>query len=604
MDTAETDPSPQDAIVTELVRQTLVAVTEEMKIKLVRAAYNPIIYEALDFTVGLFDAAGRTLSIGLGLPMFVRGMSVTIQETLRQVPTSQMREGDIYITNDAYVTGSHLNHVVLSMPVFVDGEVVAFTCSMAHWMDIGGVSTGMTTSIYEEGLQIPVLKLYHEGRLNTDLVRIIEMNVRDPALAMGDLRAQVGAVRAGAVRLHESMDFHGAAPVLRAVDEIRRISAAKAGDAVSAIPDGTYRARSHMDGDGVTDEPIPIEVEVRVEGSRMTVDLSGVGGQVEGFYNSGETAGVSAAQVAFTMLVDPTGRPINDGTFEPLEVVLPRHRIVNAVKPAAMRWWMTVPMTVVDTVIKAMSQAVPDQVAAGHHADLGVVTATGHHGPERRPFYQLGGLVGGGWGAKHGEDGVSATICVNDGDTHNSPVETMELKQPVVIERYALREDSGGAGRWRGGLGVVQHCRVLPPSRLDAQIERTTVPPWGLFGGTEGAPNQLTLHRAGADGEEPLGTGNGKVFAVAMAPDDAYVLRTGGGGGFGDPWTRPVEDVVADVRQGYVSREVAERLYGVVLDPSAPAHHPRADAGATDERRRRLAADEVPISTSPSSSEN
>jgi N-methylhydantoinase B len=556
----------RDAVTTELVRQTLVSVTEEMKIKLVRAAYNPIIFEALDFTVGLFDARGRTLSIGLGLPMFVRGMSTTIQETLKVYPVSAMRKGDIYITNDAYITGSHLNHIILSMPVFVDGEVVAFTSSMAHWMDIGGVATGITTSIYEEGLQIPIMRLYAADEPNDDLMRIIEMNVRDAELAMGDLRAQIGAVRAGAQRFLESMHFHGPARVLAATDEIRRISALGAADAIAQIPDGVYAATSFMDGDGVSDTPIPIEVVVRVDGRRMEVDLSGVGDQVEGFYNSGRTAGVSAAQVAFTMLVAPTSRPINDGTFEPLTVILPKHKIVNAVKPAAMRWWMTVPMTVVDTIIKALSAAVPDLVAAGHHADLGVVTATGQtgQGEDRRAFYQMGGLVGGGWGAKCDSDGISATICVNDGDTHNTPVESMELKQPVIIERYALRDDSGGAGRWRGGLGVIQECRILPASRLDAQIERTQLAPWGLFDGGAGLANQLTIRR-GAGEEEPLGTGNGKIFDLALEPGDAYVLRTGGGGGYGHPHERPADTVAHDVRQGYVSRELARHLYGVSL---------------------------------------
>ncbi len=555
-----------DAVMTELVRQTLVAVTEEMKIKLVRAAYNPIIYEALDFTVGLFDARGRTLSIGLGLPMFVRGMSATIEETLKVYPVADMREGDIYITNDAYITGSHLNHIILSMPVFVDGEVVAFTSSMAHWMDIGGVATGMTTSIFEEGLQIPIMRLYTEDEPNDDLMRIIEMNVRDADLAMGDLRAQVGAVRAGAHRFHESMQFHGPDRVLAATQEVQRIAALGAADAVESIPDGIYTACSFMDGDGVSDRPIPIEVTVTIDGRRMEVDLSGVGDQVDGFYNSGRTAGVSAAQVAFTMLVAPTSRPINDGTFDPLDVVLPQNKIVNAVKPAAMRWWMTVPMTVVDTIIKALAGAVPDLVAAGHHADLGIVTATGHvgKGAERRAFYQMGGLVGGGWGAKSDSDGMSATICVNDGDTHNTPVETMELKQPVVIERYALRDDSGGAGRWRGGLGVVQECRVLPASRLDAQIERTQSAPWGLFGAREGLPNNLTIRRGGGP-ELPLETGTGKTFGVQLQPGDSYVLRTGGGGGYGPAHERPVERVAEDVRQGYVSRQMARAVFGVAL---------------------------------------
>jgi len=552
----------QRAIDAEVLRHGFIAITEEMKLNLMRTAYNMIIYEALDFTVGLFDRDGRTISIGLGLPMFIRGMSETVKATLREYPHAAMRPGDIYITNDAYTTGSHLNHIVLTLPLFDGTQVIGFTSTMAHWLDIGGVLNGVTRDIYSEGLQIPICKLFDAGLQNELLVRIIAHNVRNPELALGDLRAQIAAVRTGERRFNDIVRRYGAERVSDAMRFMLERAAERARAAVAAIPDGRYGASCFMDGDGVVDEPIPIALEVRVQGEAMTIDLSGVSPQVEGFYNSGRTAGLSAAQVAFTCLIDPLGRPINDGTYAPLEVVLPDKRVVSAVKPAAMRWWMTIPMTVVDTVFKALAPALPRAVPAGHHADLAIVDMNGIH-PHGCHFYRcLGGLVGGGWGAKWNEDGMSATICINDGDTHNAPVEAMEAKYPHLIEVHALRDDSGGAGHYRGGLGVIQKRRVLAASRINAQIERTQDAPWGLFGGCSGAPNKLEIERADGTLERYP---TGKVLDEQLQEGDAYILYSGGGGGYGDPLLRPPERVADDVRQGYVTRAEARQVYGVAL---------------------------------------
>ena len=556
------------AIDAEVLRHGFIAITEEMKINLMRTAYNMIIYEALDFTVGLFDREGNTISIGLGLPMFIRGMSETVKATLEEFPHESMCHGDIYITNDAYITGSHLNHIVLTLPLFDDEEIIGFTCTMAHWLDIGGVLNGVTRDIYSEGLQIPICKLFDEGVQNELLVKIIAQNVRNPDLAMGDLRAQIAAVRTGEKRFNQILKRYGKARVSDAMQFTMERSAERARAAVAEIPDGTYEAESYMDGDGVVDAPIPIHVAVTVAGDRMTVDMSGISPQVQGFYNSGRTAGLSAAQVAFTCLIDPSSRPINDGTFESLEVILPDRRVVSAVKPAAMRWWMTIPMTVVDTIFKALAPALPQGVPAGHHADLAIVDMNGEH-PHGCHFYRcIGGLIGGGWGAKWNEDGMSATICINDGDTHNAPVESMELKYPHLIERHALREDSGGAGEFRGGLGVIQQRRVLATSRINAQIERTQDAPWGLFGGKSGAANKLELLRHDGTHENYP---TGKILDQDLHEGDAYILYSGGGGGYGDPLQRSPEHVAADVRQGYVSIEAAARDYAVVIHPESMA---------------------------------
>lgn len=582
-----------DAVTTEIIRNGLIAITEEMKTNLMRTAYNMIIYEALDFTVGVLDAQGNTVSIGLGLPMFIRGMSDTAKAKLARFGgAAGLKPGDVLLTNDAYLTGSHLNHMTFSVPIFWQGELLAFSSCMAHWQDIGGARSGMTADIYAEGLQMPIVKFYREGRINEDLLEVIRMNVRVPERAIGDLRAQVAAVKMGEKRFLELIAKYGRDAMAESIAAIMDQSEAEAREQVRAIPDGVYEAESTLDDDGVEiGRRVPIHVKVTVAGDEMTVDLSGVSDQVRGFYNSGETAGRSCAQVAFKCLTSAQDYPINDGAFRPLKIILPPGKVVSAVKPSPMRFWMTYPMTVVDTIFKALAPAIPDKVIAGHHADLILAKMGGFHPRDGKLFLYTGGLIGGGWGAKQGEDGMSATIAINDGDTHNSPAEQVEAKFPLLIERYRLREDSGGAGRWRGGLGVEQVALALSGINFDSQIERVECPPWGLFGGLHAAGNQVALHKKG---EAEVAFPSGKVLSRFLSAGDRFALRSGGGGGFGSPLERDLDAMAEDLRQGYVSEEAARRYYGVVLDEAK-----RIDVPATQALRERMRAAGLPGAEPP-----
>jgi len=571
-----------DPVTTEIVRNGLVAVTEEMKTNLMRTAYNIIIYEALDFTTALFTPEGETVSIGIGLPMFIRGMAETVKAKIRHFGRAGIKPGDIYVTNDAYLTGSHLNHVTLTLPIFHRGTLVGFACCMAHWLDIGGALGGMTTDIFAEGLQIPIVKYQDRGTVNQDLVEIIRQNVRLPSRAMGDLRAQVTAVKTGERRFLELVERYGRGNVRAAITAIMEQSDRSARARTRTIPDGLYQAESYMDDDGIeVGKPVPIRVKVEVKGDAMTVDLTEVSAQVRGFYNSGITTGHACAQVAYKCLTSPTDYPINDGSFRSLKVIVPPGRIVSAKRPAPMRWWMTYPMTIVDTIFKALAPAIPDRVIAGHHADLLVATCHGINPRSSEFFIANFGPLGGGWGAKRGEDGVSGTVCINDGDTHNSPNEQAEAKFPLVVEGYRLVPDSGGAGRHRGGLGVERTVRARTPITMNTQIERAHCRPWGLADGREGTGNSVALRIGGAwKTDFP----NAKVLVTALKTGDAFRLRSGGGGGYGSPLDRPVEDVQQDVRQGYVSIEAAAKLYGVVLDPGTLA----INAAATEKRRAEM----------------
>jgi N-methylhydantoinase B len=571
-----------DPVIAEIVRNGVIAVTEEMKTNLMRTAYNMIIYEALDFTVGLFTPDGETVSIGIGLPMFIRGMAETVKAKIRHFGRDGIRPGDIYVTNDAYITGSHLNHVTLTLPMFHKGALVGFSCCMAHWIDIGGTLGGMTTDIYSEGLQIPILKYQDRGKVNQDLVDIIRQNVRLPSRAVGDLRAQVTAVKTGERGFLELIGRYGRDPVAAAIAAIMDRSEAAARARTKSIPDGVYEAESFMDDDGISvGKPIPIRVRVEVRGEEMTIDLTEVSRQVRGFYNSGVTTGHACAQVAYKCLTSPTDYPINDGSFRSLKAIVPPGRVISATRPAPMRWWMTFPMTIVDTVFKALAPAIPDRVIAGHHADLLVAQFHGINPKTSEFFIGNFGPLGGGWGAKRAEDGVSGTVCINDGDTHNSPNEQVEAKFPIVVERYALVPDSGGAGRHRGGLGVERVVRARTDITLNTQIERAHCRPWGLNGGRDGKGNAVAL-RFGSQWKTEFP--NAKVLVAQIRTGDAFRLRSGGGGGYGSPLERPVEDVREDVRQGYVSVHDAAEFYGVVIDGETF----KVNEGATALLRARL----------------
>jgi len=578
-----TSVSTVDPVTTEIIRTALIAITDEMKTNLMRSAYNPIIYEALDYTVGLFDAKGNTVSIGLGLPMFIGGLSDAIKAMIKHYGPDGIKEGDIIMTNDPFTMGSHLNNVIIALPIFWQKEMLGFAATMAHWQDIGGTLSGTTTDVYSEGLQIPIVKIFKEGVQDKEITEIIRSNVRLSDQAMGDFWAQIAAARTGEKRFLQLVKNYGRDAVISSISMIMDHSEIIARKEVESIPDGVYEADSFLDDDGVGQDPIFIGVKVIVEGDTFTVDLSNMNPQVKGFYNSGESAGRSAALVAFKCLTTPTLMPINEGSFRPLKVILPSGTVVSAKKPAATRQWMNVPDSIVDTVFKAVSPACPEKVAAAHHCDLMFYTAYGTRKDTEEFFIIAEGLFGGGWGAKYDEDGMSTTICINDGDTHNSPIEALEAKYPVQVLQYTLRTDSGGAGRHRGGLGAIRAYKALNDMAINTGIDRTKCAPWGLEGGKSGLPNKVCVVKK--DGTV-VNFPNGKLSSYQLEEGDQFILYSGGGGGFGNPLERPVDKVQSDVISGYVSMEMAEKEYGVVIKPDSF----EVDVKATERLREAMKA--------------
>ena len=408
------------------------------------------------------------------------------------------------------------------------------------------------------------------------------MNVRVPERAMGDLRAQVTAVKTGERRYIELLNRYGREETLVAIARIMDQSEARARELTRSIPDGVYEAEAFMDDDGVDiGQRVPIKVRIVIEGDEATIDLSEVSKQVRGFYNSGPTTGYACAEVAYKCITSPTDYPINQGSFRSLKVILQPGTVVSAVRPAAMRQWMTYPMTIVDSLFKALAPAISERVIAGHHADLMTINMWGVHPKDGRFYFGNFGPLGGGWGAKKTEDGMPATVCLNDGDTHNSPMEQAETKFPVLIRQLALRENSGGAGRWRGGLGIHRVIEARAPFTVNTQIDRAHCAPWGLEGGKDALGNKVDLRIGGTLIDD---LPNAKVYTRRLEVGDQIHHLSGGGGGFGPPTEREPERVAFDVAEGYVSREIAEAEYGVILDASG-----KVDAAATNRRREAMA---------------
>ena len=570
-----------DPVIVEIVRNGVLAVTEEMKTNLMRTAYNMIIYEALDFTTGLFTPAGETVSIGIGLPTFIRGMAETVKAKIKHFGgIKNMHPGDIYVTNDSYTTGSHLNHFTFTLPIFHKGKLAGFSCCMAHWLDVGGVLGGMTTDIYSEGIQVPILKYQDRGKVNQDLLDIIRMNVRLPERGMGDLRAQVTAVKTGERRFLELLDRYGHDNVMRSIAEIMDRAEAAARARTLTIPDGVYEAESWLDDDGVDiGKRIPVRIKVTVKGEEMTVDLTDVAKQVRGFYNSGISTGYGCAQVAYKCITSPTDYPINDGAFRSLKVIIPPGRIVSATRPAPMRLWMCFPMTIIDTIFKALQQAVPDRTIAGHHADLVAPSFHGlnpknhrvlhrHVRPARR---RLGRQEDRGRRLGHG---------LPERRRHPQRPERAGRGEVSDHDR-ALRAHSGFRRRRpasRRARHRAHHAGAQPDD--GEQPERPLEVP--AVGPRRRRRRHRQQHRV------PPSAANGRPISPtprcwwrSSRPRTPGASAPAAAAATARPFERPVEDVREDVRQGYVSVQAAAEKYGVVIDGETF----EVDRSATDKLR-------------------
>lgn len=558
-----------DPFTLELIRYALQAIPEQIELDITRTAYSPLIYEYKDFAVGLVDADGRMICQGKGgLPIFLANvLGLAVRDARAIYGRDGIEPGDVVISNHAGTLGQHLNNVVMCTPIFAAGraEPVAFMAVLVHWIDVGGRYVGSsasndTTDIFQEGIQFRSVKLRRRGEKVPEIYRIIEANTRFPGALSGDIGAQLSGCLMGARLFRDCIERYGLDTVDAAIAALWRHSEAAARAAVQAIPDGVYRASSFLDNDGVDlGRTIHVEVAVTVAGDRMTIDLSNCSDQLRGPFNSGAYGGgYTAARTAFKYLTTPD-EPTNEGSFVPLEVVLPPGKFLSAGPNAALARYSSPLPTVMDTVIRALAPAMPDRAAAGHHSNMGSHRFQGVHPRRGHPFSHLD-TAHGGWGASQGRDGAGPFKTLAHGDTLDVPIEAQEALYPLLVEEYALRSDSGGPGEFRGGLGIEKRYTALAACRMTSTFERSQCPPWGLFGGKEGATAYIEVERPNQGRTRCL-----KASDLEIAVGDRIHIHSGGGGGFGPPWRRPPERVAADVRQRYVTRDAARREYGVVL---------------------------------------
>jgi N-methylhydantoinase B len=546
----ETFMNDLDPITVDITRYKLDGIAGEMQSTLLRSSFSPIVKEGLDASASLFALDGTTLAQSCSIPIHLATLIPAVAKIVETFPPARMREGDTYILNDPYCGGTHLPDIAVVQPVMHRGRPIALTAAMTHHQDVGGMSAGSVptnaTEIYQEGLRIPPLKLREAGAYNETLVALLRQNVRIPDTLMGDLNAQIAACTIGARRLAELADRFGHNQLAAICAELLARSERLTRAALARIPPGTYRYVDYLDNDGIDlDKPIRIEIAATVGNGTIEFDFTGTSAQVKGPMNCVPSGSLAAACWAVRALTDPD-IPTNGGCFRPISLNLPPGTIVNPQAPAPVNARTSTIKRIAGCMVGALASVLPGKAPAASAGELHVLAFGGK--TRDGGNYVVGELVAGGSGAGPGRDGVDvietdATNCMN------LPAEALEMEAPIRLHRVALRQDSGGAGEWRGGLGVVREYEVLEGDvSFSHRGERHFSAAAGLAGGGEGAMARSVIHRAGG-GEEVIPS----KIATILHAGDRIVVETAGGGGYSDPAKRAPDRMAADIADGKVS---------------------------------------------------
>lgn len=550
-----------DPIELEILHNALRSVTDETYVALMRSAYSTNIKERHDHSTAVMDRHGRLVAQAeMSFPTHLGSIMETMAAVLAKHPEADIHPGDIFIANDPHVAGgTHLPDVNMIQPVFADGRLFAFLCNIAHHADMGGMHPGSMsggmTEIYQEGLRIPVIRLFDRGALVADVLELVLLNVRVPEERRGDYFAQVAACRLGERRLLELAGQHDVPTLEAAFDDIIRRTERRMRNAIATIPDGDYAFDDLMDDDGMGSFDIPVRVRIEKRGDRIRLDFSDSGGQVRGNINSVFNASRSSACYVLKAMLDPDIAN-NQGVHDAVEVICAKGRIMNAAFPAAVAARNHVCQRIVDVVIGALAPAIPDRAVAAANGSNTSVVFSGTDPRNNRPYVYFETLGGGfgGRATKDGRDGVQVHIT----NTSNLPVEAIEMEYPLLVEEYGFVPDSAGPGRFRGGLGL---RRVVRPvghvCDFNGVGERFRHPPWGIFGGGPGATGRFFVR--GDDGTvTPLAS---KTASHAVAPDQVLVAETPGAGGYGPPAERDAASLEHDRRCGKFSDAYLARAY-------------------------------------------
>jgi len=547
-----------DPVTTEVIRHGLNMAADAIKRTLIRTSMSPIIYEVLDFAAVLYDRQIRLLAQAPSLPMFMGTMSFCIEAAVAEVGGEEALEpGDIILMNNPYRTGSHPQDAAVVMPVFLpEGELVGYAAIKAHWLDIGAKQSYCTdtTDVFQEGMIFPGVKLYSRGELVPDILKMAVANSRLPRFIEGDVNAEVAGVRAGAAQLTRVIQRYGLERFNNSIERMYDHGEAIVRSYLASLPDGRYLGHGEMDDDGITTEPIPFTVTVEIDGSNVRIDFTDSPPANRGPVNCPIATTVSAARVIITMLAGG-GQAPNEGHFRPIEVIARPGSMFHCISPAPCFLYGWPAMQATEVILNALAEAAPNAVCACSGGDLcsgawyGFRERTGEYWYDGSPHPV-------GQGASIHGDGQSARMHHVESATRFTALEVAEAKNPWIMDRCELATDSGGPGKFRGGLGQDMSFRFLEDAFMIATIERTKNAPWGLAGGLPGRPNSGELRLP--DGTvRPIA----KATALPLPKGSIFTFHCGGGGGFGPPSERDVESVLADVQDGYITEDQARLHY-------------------------------------------
>jgi N-methylhydantoinase B len=554
--------SGTDPYTIEIIRNSLEAIGDEMFSALQRTSMSPIIYETLDYSVGVTDARGDLITQGNGTTVFLAMIDSLVRDILERFGTKgQIHPGDLFISNDPYEGGgTHLSDFGLVSPVFFRDELVAFVVNKAHWVDVGGKDPGSfstnATEIFQEGIQIPTTKVISRGQVDEQILGIIAANIRLPKDSMGDFWAGVAANRVGERRIAELFGKYGRDAVLEAKGQLLAYGETMTRQDLAALPKGVFTAEDWIDDDGINPAPLKVQVKVTITDDLFLADFTGSAPQAQGPINNSRTGLVSAVRMIFKALTNPH-IPANAGCFRAVEVVCPDKTVFTAKRPAPVSTYWETQMYAVDLIWKALAPHMPERLTAGHQLSVCAVILAGTHADTKEFALLVCPLVGG-WGAGIDKDGESGQFSAADGETYNIPVEITEARYGVLVERYAFHNEDGGGGEYRGGRGVVMDYRMRTDDFvLTGSFGRFKYPPWSMKGGELGSPNKLQVLRTDGTVET-----YGKIAGLRLRKGDVVRMITAHGGGVGDPHHRPSERVLEDLRNEFITPEQARRVYG------------------------------------------
>lgn len=552
-----------DIFTLEIIKNALTAIGDEMFLTQRRTSMSPIIYESLDYGVGITDGRGRLIAQGNGIPGFIGTLDAAVISVMEKFHGNDaIQPGDIFVTNDPYGGGgTHLSDVTLVKPVFHGSEIVAWTANKAHWTEVGGKDPGSfspdSTDVYQEGLQFPCIRIFEGGKPIRSLMDLIASNVRLPEMTIGDIWAGVAALNVGERRFLSLIDKYGKDVIATAIDSLLDHGAAMITEKFRALPRGTFDAEDWIDEDGLGNGPFKVKVQVTITDEEFIVDYTGSDPQAPGPVNNTWCGLVSAVRQVFMSITSP-GVLATEGCFRRIRIICPEGTITRAKRPAPVSSYYEAMIVATDIVWKALAPYLPDRLPAGQFGSICSTVIDGTDPETGEPYLLVEPLVGG-WGAGQDKDGENGQFCVGNGETANIPVEITETRYGVLVGQYAFQGGPGGAGRHRGGRGVVLDYKILSERAwVSTMFARGKTPPWPIAGGEPGSCNFATVIRTDGTETQPFS----KMGRLPLAKGDVVRLVTGAGGGWGDPRERDPEQIREDILDGYITPEEAAAAYG------------------------------------------